>query len=107
MTVPDWITPPAKATLPLLTAPPAVPAAPAQERRASDLAEPEPNSSNAAFAPLNSEPAPPLSEPREIRRIPRGPEHAQEIHVPAAGEPLRLPSSQPAVGDSLIGPQRW
>jgi hypothetical protein len=96
----------------------APPAPRAIEARPSPSAEPESPPSTAALpqaAPVvplapalepHAPAVPPLPAPREIRSIPRGPDRVQGSAVQPPSEPLRLPSSQPSVLDSLVGPQR-
>jgi large subunit ribosomal protein L24 len=80
---------PASAALPALGVPP-LPALTVQEE-------------------AKTEQPPPLPAPLEIRSVPRGPERDRSLGSAieaAPNEPLRLPSAQPSVMDSLIGPGR-
>lgn len=71
------------------------------------VSEPSARSARRSVPASKPEPAPPLPAPLDIRTIPRGPDRLQGSAIesrPTA--PLRLPSAQPSVLDSLIRPQR-
>jgi hypothetical protein len=119
-------TPTPERAAPLLRTAPAAstqdPAAPTQDHGVPRIVVPERGSSAAIVrrsaigaglsvpATPKSTQAPPLPAPLQVRRIPRGPDRAQESEEPeTAGrqnEPLRLPSALPSWLDNLVGSQR-
>jgi large subunit ribosomal protein L24 len=119
-------TPTPERAAPLLRTAPAAstqdPAAPTQDHGVPRIVVPERGSSAAIVrrssigaglsvpATPKSTQAPPLPAPLQVRRIPRGPDRAQEAEESeTAGrrnEPLRLPSALPSWLDNLVGSQR-